>query len=124
MSDCSSAHVRASILNPGLDVSPLKFPSWIREQARDVDLRAMSGQGDHHHSLLVLFLPKRTYNVLSAAKVNKILQDITERFHSIARIELRLVDQALTMEQLAQEQQNIEAHLNGLAEEFSEKHEH
>lgn len=116
MSECSHVHVRASLLNPGFDITPLKFRSWIREEARDIDQKALAAAGDHHHSVIFLFLPEKTFNIIGAPKVDKILQDVTDRFHTILRIELRLVDAPMTMEEMVEEQRLIQAQFAEMAE--------
>lgn len=108
-------HVRISILNPGLDVTPLKFRGWLRAEAADIDRKTQQAGLEHGASIIRLFLPERLRLAIGQDKLDKILQDVVEKFATIYTIDLRSVEKPLTFEQILQEQAQAQADLGAIA---------
>lgn len=108
-------HIRISILNPGSDVTPLKFRGWLRTEAADIDRKTQQAGLEHEASIIRLFLPERLRLAIGQDKLDKILQDIVEKFATIYSIDLRSVEAPLTFEEILQEQAQAQADLGAIA---------
>lgn len=109
-------HVRISILNPGLDVTPLKFRGWLRGEAADIDRKTHLTGLKHEASIIRLFLPERLRLAIGQDKLDKILQDVVEKFATIYSIDLRSVETPLTFEEMLHEQALAQADLQAISE--------
>ena len=110
----SNLHVRISILNPGDDVTPLKFRGWLRTEAASIDFETRSAAQEHKACVIRIFLPEKLRMAIGQRKLDKILQDVVDKFESIQRVELRSVDTPLTSEQMMQVQEEVKAELASL----------
>lgn len=109
-------HVRISILNPGFDVTPLKFRGWLRAEAADIDRKTQQAGLKHEASIIRLFLPERLRLAIGQGKLDKILQDVVEKFATIYSIDLRSVEIPLTVEEMLHEQALAQADLQSISE--------
>lgn len=110
-------HLRISILSPGPDVTPLKFRGWLRGEAADIDLKTRNTGLAHQVSIIRLFMPNRLRLSIGQKKLDKILQDIVDRFETIYRIELEQVDAPLSMEELVEIEAETRATMEALREQ-------
>lgn len=92
-----AGQLRYSIINPGPDVSPLKFRGWFREEAARIQEMA---KGPHDIIVVRLFITQRLVAGVTQRKIDVALQDVVDRHPNIHRVELRVVDKPLTMEEM------------------------
>jgi hypothetical protein len=104
-------HVRIALLSPGPEVTPLKFRGWLRAEAASIDEKSRASGMTHHVSVIRLFLPERVRFTIGQAKLDKILQDIVDKFETIQRVELRGVDVPLTFTELLEAQEEARGDL-------------
>ncbi len=110
-------HLRISILSPGPYVTPLKFRGWLRGEAADIDLKTRNTGLAHQVSIIRLFMPNRLRLSIGQKKLDKILQDIVDRFETIYRIELEQVDAPLSMEEIVEIEAETRATMEALREQ-------
>ena len=108
-------HIRISILNPGFDVTPLKFRGWLRAEAADIDRKTQQAGLKHEASIIRLFLPERLRLAIGQDKLDKILQDVVEKFATIYSIDLRSAETPLSFEAMLHEQAQAQADLETIA---------
>jgi len=108
-------HIRISILNPGFDVTPLKFRGWLRAEAADIDRKTQQAGLKHEASIIRLFLPERLRLAIGQDKLDKILQDVVEKFATIYSIDLRSAETPLSFEEMLHEQAQAQADLETIA---------
>ncbi len=80
-----------SVLNPGPEVTPLKFRSWLRTEAADIDRMTRATNLAHQASIIRIFLPDRLRVAIGQAKLDRIIQDVVNQFETIIRVELQVV---------------------------------
>lgn len=107
-------HVRVSLLNPEATLTPLKFRGWLREQASDIDRKSRESCMTNQVSVIRLFLTERLRLQIGQTKLDRILQDIVDKFSTIHRIELRNVDGPLSFEEMMAEQAQAQEELESL----------
>lgn len=112
-----NTHVRLSLLNVPADLTALKFRSWIREEAADIDRRSIEAGMRHSLTVIRLFLPARLHSAIGWPKLDRLLQEIVDRFETIHRVELRVVEAALSIDEMDAESKLAEAELQALAKE-------
>jgi len=105
---------RVSILNPGIDVTPLKFRGWFRAQAADIDAKALSSESAHRVCVIRLYLTRRLIAAVGQDKIDRILQDAVDRFATIHRVELLDVDAPLTPNAMESVRQEVQAEMDAL----------
>lgn len=95
----SNIQFRISLVSVPADVSPLKLRGFLRSEAEDIQSKATE------HSLFIvrLFLPERLLFAVTQKKVDVLLQDITNKYESIQRVELVVVKQSLNAVQMMEE---------------------
>lgn len=107
-------HLRISILSPGLDVTPLKFRGWLRAEASDIDLKTRTSGLERQVSIIRLFIPNRLRLAVGQQRLDKILQDIVDRFETIHRIELEAVDAPLSIQEISEIEAGMRATMDEL----------
>lgn len=110
----STIHLRFAILNPGAEVTALKFRGWLRAKAADIDQRSVAARQDAEASVIRLYLPDKLRLAIGQHKLDKILQDMVDRFESIYRVEVRKVEGPLTVEQMMLAQEECKADMDAL----------
>ena len=108
-----SGQLRITILNPTEDISALKLRGWLQAEAEQID--AITGDDDF--VIIRLFLMERVRYGFTQKKLDAILQGVTDKFPSIYRVELFLVKQPLTMEQMQEEAAQANADLDEMAKQ-------
>lgn len=110
-------HVRVALLNPGIEVTPLKFRSWLREEAADVDRKTQASGMSAQVSVIRLFLPNKLRFAIGQAKLDRIFQNIVDKFATIHRIELQAVEAPLSFDDMVRAQSGVQNELEALREE-------
>ena len=117
-----SGQLRYSILNPGPEVSPLKFRGWFREESARIQETA---KGPYDIIVIRLFITQRLIAAVSQRKIDVALQDVVDRHPNIHRVELQPVATPLTpeemMEAARQAQEDIGEIVGNLAGPDDEK---
>lgn len=103
-----------SILNVTPDISALKFRSWIKGQAADIQIKAEDGD----HIVIRLFMPIRLISAIGQSKLDRVLGEIVNAFPNVYRIELREVEQSLSVSQMQEEAARGQEDLSGIIEEM------
>jgi hypothetical protein len=116
----ASGQLFIAILNPGVEITPLRLRGWLQKEAAEVNARANPGDG----AILRLFLTPKLRYAFTGDKLDAILQTLTERYPAILRIETQLVDTPL--DAAAMETQTSKANadlqkLTQLAEEYTQR---
>jgi hypothetical protein len=108
-----SGKLSISLVNVPADVSPLKLRGFLRAEAEDIQRKATE------HSLFIvrLFLPERLLFAVTQKKVDVLLQDITNKYESIQRVELVVVKQSLNAVQMMEEAKLAEEDMKLLLED-------
>lgn len=88
----ASGQIFIAILNPGVEVTPLRLRGWLQKEAAAVNHRANPGDG----AILRLFLTRKLRYAFTGEKLDAMLQTLTERYPAILRIEIQLVEAPLT----------------------------
>jgi hypothetical protein len=106
-----------SVLNVPEDVTPLKFPSWLLGEAQ----RIQNDCAAHSFVIIKLFLPMRIRLAHMRDDLNRLLQSIPDRFPNVHWIDVLLVENSPTQEQLhaiEQREQNCISQLSKSVEAF------
>lgn len=111
-----SGQLRYSILNPGPEVTPLKFRGWFRQEAARIQEMA---KGPHDIIVIRLFITQRLIAGVSQRKMDVALQDAVDRHPNIHRVELRPVDKPLTADEMMEAGREAEADINEVAERLA-----
>lgn len=111
-----SGQLRYSILNPGPEVTPLKFRGWFRQEAARIQEMA---KGPHDIIVIRLFITQRLIAGVSQRKMDVALQDAVDRHPNIHRVELRPVDKPLTADEMMEAGREAEADINEVAEQLA-----
>lgn len=106
--------LRMSILNVTPDISALKFRSWIKEQAVDIQINA----DDTDFIVIRLFMPLKLIRAFGRSKLNKLLGEIAHAFPNVYRIDLREVEHSLTVPQMQEESVRGQEDLSSIIEEI------
>ncbi len=88
----ASGQIFIAILNPGVEITPLRLRGWLQKEAAVVNNRATPGDG----AILRLFLTKKLRYAFTGEKLDAVLQTLTERYPVILRIETQLVEAPLS----------------------------
>lgn len=92
----ASGQIHIAILNPGVEITPLRLRGWLQKEAAVINNRAEPGDG----AILRLFLTRKLRYGLPAKKLDAILQALTERYSAVLRIEVQLVDAPLSADEM------------------------
>lgn len=90
---------RLALINTPEGVSPLRFRSWIRIEVQQVQ---MACRGDDL-AIVRIFLLERLRLQITQKKIDRLVQELVDRFPSVLRIELHPIQKPLTPEELAKE---------------------
>ena len=110
----STVHIRFSILNPGAEVTALKFRGWLRREAADIDQQTQAARQDHQASVIRIYLTEKLRLAIGQRKLDTIFQDVVDRFDSIYRVEFRIVDAPLDTEQMMLAQNECKVDIEAL----------
>lgn len=99
--------IRMSLLNVTPDVSALKFRTWIKNQAADIQ----RGASDDDVIVIRLFMPIRLIGAITQSKLDRLLSSVVDAHPSIHRIELIEVEQSLSVDQMQQESEQAKGDL-------------
>ncbi len=111
-----SGQLRYSIINPGPEISPLKFRSWFRQEAARIQEMA---KGPHDIIVIRLFITQRLIAGVTQRKIDVALQDAVDRHPNIHRVELRPVDKPLTVDEMMEAGREAEEDINDVAERLA-----
>jgi len=103
----ASGRIHIAILNPGVEITPLRLRGWLQKEAAAIGRRANPGDG----AILRLFLTKKLRYGLPAKKLDAILQALTEKHPVILRIETQLVEAPLTEDEMAEQTRLASLHV-------------
>lgn len=103
----ASGQIHIVILNPGIEITPLRLRGWLQKEAAAISKRANPGDG----AILRLFLTKKLRYGLPAKKLDAILQALTEKYPVILCIETRLVEAPLTADEMAEQTRLANVHV-------------
>lgn len=106
-----NTHFRLSLLNVPDDLTPLKFPHWLRSEAEYIDRQSRASGMRNNLTLIRLFLPARLRSAIGQQRLDRILQNLVDQLESLYRIELRIVKATLTQEELLAESGIAEAEM-------------
>lgn len=111
-----SGQLRYSIINPGPEISPLKFRSWFRQEAARIQEMA---KGPHDIIVIRLFITQCLIAGVTQRKIDVALQDAVDRHPNIHRVELRPVDKPLTVDEMMEAGREAEEDINDVAERLA-----
>lgn len=110
----TTLHLRASILNPGPEISPLKFRAWFQGEAADIDRKTRESEHPHQVSIIWLYLPEKLRLILGQAKLDKLFQGVVNKYETIYRVELRRTQNQLTAEEMMQARDELQVFMEAL----------
>lgn len=105
----TNMHLRASILNPGPEITPLKFRGWLRAEAADIDQKTRATGQQYLVSIIRLYLPEKLRLAIGQDKLDRILQGVVDKFETIQNIELRTVEAPLDLARMSEAQTEMQA---------------
>lgn len=111
-----SGQLRYSIINPGPEITPLKFRGWFRQEAARIQEMA---KGPHDIIVIRLFITQRLIAGVSQRKIDVALQDAVDRHPNIHRVELRPVDKPLTADEMMEAGREAGEDINEVAERLA-----
>lgn len=111
-----SGQLRYSIINPGPEITPLKFRGWFRQEAARIQEMA---KGPHDIIVIRLFITQRLIAGVSQRKIDVALQDAVDRHPNIHRVELRPVGKPLTVDEMMEAGREAEEDINDVAERLA-----
>ena len=95
----ASGQIHIAILNPGVEITPLRLRGWLQKEAAVINNRANPGDG----AILRLFLTRQLRYGLPGKKLDAILQALTEKYPAVLRIEVQLIEAPLTADEMAEQ---------------------
>ena len=95
----ASGQIHIAILNPGVEITPLRLRGWLQKEAAVINNRANPGDG----AILRLFLTRKLRYGLPGKKLDAILQALTEKYPAVLRIEVQLIEAPLTADEMAEQ---------------------
>jgi hypothetical protein len=95
----ASGQIHIAILNPGVEITPLRLRGWLQKEAAVINNRCGPGGG----AILRLFLTNKLRYGLPGKKLDAILQALTEKYPAILRIEVQLIEVPLTADEMAEQ---------------------
>ncbi|MBW7901945.1 MAG: hypothetical protein H3C26_10735 [Rhodocyclaceae bacterium] len=112
-----SGQLRYSIINPGPEITPLKFRGWFRQEAARIQEMA---KGPHDIIVIRLFITQRLIAGVTQRKIDVALQDAVDRHPNIHRVELRPVEKPLTADEMMEAGREAQQDINEVAERLAE----
>ena len=116
----ASGQIHIAILNPGVEITPLRLRGWLQKEAAAINNRANPGDG----AILRLFLTKKLRYAFTGDKLDAMLRTLTERYPAILRIETQLVEAPLNAEAMEEQTRIANADLQKFmqrAEEYAKR---
>lgn len=116
----ASGQIHIAILNPGVEITPLRLRGWLQKEGAAVNKRANPGDG----AILRLFLTKKLRYAFTGDKLDAMLRTLTERYPAILRIETQLVEAPLSAEAMEEQTRIANADLQKFmqrAEEYARR---
>jgi hypothetical protein len=116
----ASGQIHIAILNPGVEITPLRLRGWLQKEAAVISKRANPGDG----AILRLFLTKTLRYAFTGDKLDAMLRALTEKYPAILRIETQLVEAPLTEDEMAEQTRIANADLQKFmqrAEEYARR---
>jgi hypothetical protein len=116
----ASGQIHIAILNPGVEITPLRLRGWLQKEAAAINNRANPGDG----AILRLFLTKKLRYAFTGDKLDAMLRTLTERYPAILRIETQLVEAPLSAEAMEEQTRIANADLQKFmqrAEEYAKR---
>ncbi|HBU29472.1 MAG: hypothetical protein A2X71_01610 [Thiobacillus sp. GWE1_62_9] len=116
----ASGQIHIAILNPGVEITPLRLRGWLQKEAAAINNRANPGDG----AILRLFLTKKLRYAFTGDKLDAMLRTLTERYPAILRIETQLVEAPLSTEAMEEQTRIANADLQKFmqrAEEYAKR---
>lgn len=107
----TSGQLRCSIINPGPEITPLKFRSWFRQEVAQIQESAKS---PHDIIVVRLFITQRLLAGVTQQKIDAILQGAVDRHPNIHRVEFLQVDNPLTPAEMLEAAREAEEDLDGI----------
>lgn len=107
-----SGQIHIAILNPGVEITPLRLRGWLQKEAATIQNRAKPGDG----AILRLFLTRKLRYGLAGKKLDAILQALTEKHPAVLRIEVQLVENPLSEDEMAEQTRIANADLQKFAQ--------
>ena len=92
----ASGQVFIAILNPGVEITPLRLRGWLQKEALAVNTRCGTDDG----AILRLFLTRKLRYAFTGDKLDAMLRTLTERYPGILRIETQVVEAPLNAEEM------------------------
>jgi len=112
----ASGQIRIAILNPGVEITPLRLRGWLQKEAAAINNRCGSDDG----AILRLFLTRRLRYAFTGDKLDAMLRMLTERYPAILRIETQLVEAPLTPDGMEEQTRIANADLEKFVQRAAE----
>lgn len=112
----ASGQVFIAILNPGVEITPLRLRGWLQKEAVAVNARCGSDDG----AILRLFLTKKLRYAFTGDKLDAMLRTLTERYPAILRIETQVVEAPLNAEDMEAQTRRANADLQKFTQRAQE----
>lgn len=109
--------LRMSVLNVPGELSALKLRGWLQQQALEIQ----GSSGDQAFVHIKLFLTKKQRFAFTQKKLDKLLSSIVDGYAAIHRIELLVVEAALTPAQMQEEVARANAEFQEMVESFDDQ---
>lgn len=95
----ASGQIRISLLNPGVEITPLRLRGWLQTEAARINGRSGPDDG----AILRLFLTKKLRFAFTQDKLDAMLQAIADKYPAVLRIETQVVNVPLSTEQMEEQ---------------------
>jgi hypothetical protein len=108
--------IKVSLINVPDKLSPLKLRGFLRDQAQDIQART------EHQDIMVMrvFVPSRIVAALGVQKLDRIFQNIVDRYANIQRVELLEGRRSLTAGEMLEEGEATEEELREVTGSFED----
>lgn len=107
---------RISIINVPDDISALKFRSFFKKEAADVQAK-ITGEG---FAIIRLFLPDSIRYAIGQRKLDSLLQEVVDKHPNIYRVELIKVAKSLSVNDMQKAAADAEQDLHTIADEIED----
>ena len=103
---------RICLINVPDDISPLKFRSYFKAEAADIQAK-FTGEG---FAVIRLFLPLRIKSAYTDRQLDKLIQGVVDKHSHVELVEFIEVTKSLGMEEMKEESRFAEMDLEDIAE--------
>lgn len=107
------AQLRISLLNPPANLSPLKFKSWLRAEAGQIQSLA---KGPHDIIIVRMFLAHEVRMRIPSSDLDKLIKSLVAKHDNIQQIEVREVAHQLDFAGMAAAQDEASADMAAILE--------